>query len=58
MQIDPFSVKIDKNIKLRADNQKAIVDFINAQNECDNNGDGSDALAVSAALGAIFLSLV
>ena len=54
-----FSVKIDKNIKWRADNQKAIVDFINAQNGSDNNGDGSDAsqLATSVALGATLLLL-
>ena len=55
------SVKIDKNIKWREENQKAIVDFIKGQNGGDNNGDGngdgSDAsqLAASLILGTTLL---
>ena len=55
------SVKIDKNIQWRKDNQEAIVDFIKGQsgddNNGDGNGDGSDAsqLAASVALGATLL---
>ena len=55
------SVKIDKNIQWRKDNQEAIVDFIKGQsgddNNGDGNGDGSDAsyLAASLVLGTTLL---
>ena len=47
---DGILVKIDKNIKWRAENQQKIVDFIKQQNdeENENNEDGSLINCISA----------
>ena len=51
-----FLVKIDKNIKWRADNQAAIVDYINNR---ENGGDGNNGhyIATSTMLLATVLAL-
>ena len=52
-----FLVKIDKNIKWRADNQAAIVEYINNR---ENGGDGNNAqlIATSTVMLATVLSLI
>ena len=51
-----YLVKIDKNIKWRADNQAAIVDYINNR---ENGGDGNNGqyIATSTMLLATVLAL-
>ena len=53
---DENIVKIDKNIKWRADNQQKIVDFIKQQNDEDNeDSEGGASINSTSALTILLL---